>query len=290
MTIRSIGLSCFAVLASVAGVLSFFFPTTTVLFRIECAIAGSLIFIAFVVVAKFRLYGLRDWWNADADVDANTEVFTIQHDPAPGIVRRTDTFVQRAFGHGRINHREYDDWRAKNKYVLSCVLDGRGLLTGFFDVFPLNRWAGEGLILGRLRETDLTIDDIASSEYDTSSDVIYIATVYCKVETERDRFVARHRVMLALFSFLASRYPPRKGRVYAAFAYSSEGRRALERNNFRLEVGKEEHKERADLYVLDAESAQQGMERFSIFARALAQAFSQPSVRNPDSHSTELET
>jgi hypothetical protein len=91
------------------------------------------------------------------------------------LTRQAIRLAREEFGRNTISLSAYEPLRAKNPYVLVCLIGGDGDFLGYFDVFPLKKNFAELFLQGRVTEKDLTHEDIIAPREMRRSKYVYIA-------------------------------------------------------------------------------------------------------------------
>jgi hypothetical protein len=85
--------------------------------------------------------------------------------------------VRRRLDKRAITYQEYKAWRKRNPLVFTTIVSSTNDLIGFFDIFPLNASAAEGLLSGTLAERALKADQILCSTESRHAIHLHIATI-----------------------------------------------------------------------------------------------------------------
>jgi hypothetical protein len=93
------------------------------------------------------------------------------------IALQANKLVRRYLGKQAIKYADYKKWRRKNPLIFTSLVDRDNSLIGFFDVLPLTREAGDGIIAGTLSERSLTIDHLVRLSKTPNATHVHIATI-----------------------------------------------------------------------------------------------------------------
>lgn len=89
------------------------------------------------------------------------------------------------FGRNTIPPVDYEPLRARNRYVLTCLIGSNGTFLGYFDVFPLKKAFAELFLQGQVTEKDLTHENIFSSHDMRRAKYLYIGGIAaCDSDTQ----------------------------------------------------------------------------------------------------------
>lgn len=170
------------------------------------------------------------------------------------IAREANDFARAHFGKRMsFSYRKYRRWRKKNPLIFAVLLDKQGELLGFIDVFPLSPTAGQAILEGEIKESELTIDDVLDHQGCERSNHIHIASVVCCARST----LASSVTLAAAIKYIRGLYPARDGRIYLAIAGTDDGRRVLERFGFIKVVPQFASEARRPVYCLQSEALQE---------------------------------
>ena len=167
------------------------------------------------------------------------------------IAEQANVLVRRALDKRCISYRDYRDWREKNPFIFSAVLDGDNALIGFFDVFPLTDEAAAALLSGKRTEREIKASDILPASENAAAKAIYVASVFGNPEHPHLRpLVAKDVLLLKFIEFLIDTFPATLDRYLLAFAHTREGDRLLRNAGFANVLLPTHTRQRDPLYKL----------------------------------------
>jgi hypothetical protein len=153
------------------------------------------------------------------------------------IALQANKLVRRYLDKQAITYADYKIWRTKNPLIFTSIVDRDNSLIGFFDVLPLSRKAGDGIIAGTLSERSLTIDHLVPLSETPNATHVHIATI---LTNPRQRvfppLVARETLLFKLKQFIEQHYAPVGSRAYTGYAQTKFGKALLQRSGFVLAV------------------------------------------------------
>jgi hypothetical protein len=180
------------------------------------------------------------------------------------LAKYANKIVRKELDKRAITYEEYRFWRKYDPLIFTSVIDDRGSLIGFFDIFPLTTEAGEMLILGKLSERSLSIDHILPFSSAASATYLHLATILVNPkQCSFSSLVAREVLILRMKEFLDRHYSPASSRTFTAFAQSKAGEAFLKRCDFSMELFPSENEQRLPLYVLRPSESERAIFRLS---------------------------
>ena len=93
------------------------------------------------------------------------------------LARKAAKLAGYEFGRDTISTSNYEPLRAKNPYILCCLIGARGDFLGYFDVFPLKKNFAELFLQGRVSEKDLTHENIFAGREMRRCKYLYVAGI-----------------------------------------------------------------------------------------------------------------
>lgn len=171
--------------------------------------------------------------------------------------------VRRCLDKHAITYEAYKEWRRKNPLIFTAVVADNGEMIGFFDIFPLTRDAGEGIVTGTLTEHSLSIEHIVPMGETASATHIHIATIL--VNPKQKTFsatVAKEVLLLSMGRFIERHYAPVEQKSYTAYAQSKAGEALLRRCGFSMAVLPNQNEQNWPLYTLRPGESITAMLRF----------------------------
>lgn len=141
-----------------------------------------------------------------------------------------------------------ESWRKKNPNIFLCIKDGNELVASF-SLIPIKNSFMDMFISGRVKEDQLTIDDIYDSTKDKDAYRLYIAGVIVKNPgTPKSRSYTRVMVW-ALINFYKKYYGTKKVREVYGLAATKGGEKFMKDLLFELISPKDTRKDGHDLLV-----------------------------------------
>jgi hypothetical protein len=93
--------------------------------------------------------------------------------------------ARECYGKDTISRQAYEPLRVKNRYVLACLTSLDGKFLGYFDVIPLSSNFAEMFLNGKLRESDITHEDVVGEEAMASCEYVYLSGIAaCNPKTQ----------------------------------------------------------------------------------------------------------
>jgi len=226
-------------------------------------------------------------------LDECDEIFTAQCPATPAQIRQANDALRAMFGTKHfVSLKQYRSLIEKNNYVLTAIINDKGEMVGYFDIFPLVDSFGELMISGAATELEMGPE----SEYDkgsgSASQYIYIGAIF---NFEHQNAARRHAISYYLqrhiITHIFTLYPPRKGRKYLALASSEQGAQLLKSYKFSHMQDKKDRRDKCDLYLLEYDkirgTLQKIYQRFGDIYHSLDEAgVMEPKVSQPESIST----
>jgi len=140
------------------------------------------------------------------------------------------------------------DLNSKNKFLASFISDPTGKFMGYFDMLPLADEFAAKFISGESKETDITPNDILDVENMQSASVLYFSGISVKhLDTVLGSRFAAYLVYAAV-NYLDLFYRTQKIKNVYALAATPNGKRLLERLEFKVYVDEGSRKDEMDLY------------------------------------------
>lgn len=214
-----------------------------------------------------RIYHRRHGDNADGSllfaIQGALEVVRFGSRDDESLASSANKIVRRELDKHAITYSDYKKWRTHNPLVFTSVVDDGNQLIGFFDIFPLTAAAGANIILGRITERSLTVDDIVPTAGTSSAKYLHLATILRNPRQQRfSPLVAGEVLLLKMKEFLLKHYEPLEERTYTAFAQSREGEALLKRCGFAMVLLREQNDQHCPLYVLRPAETNGAIDRF----------------------------
>jgi hypothetical protein len=167
------------------------------------------------------------------------------------IAEQANALVRRVLDKHCISYRDYRDWRAKNPFIFTAVLDDDSELIGFFDIFPLTDEAAAALLSGKRTEREIKASDILPASDNAAAKAIYVASVFGNPQHSHLRpLVAKDVLLLKFIEFLIDTFPPTSDRYLLAFAHTRAGDRLLRNAGFANVLLPKHTRQRDPLYKL----------------------------------------
>jgi len=250
----------------IAGILTFFFGIKasfgfSVTWGIELLTVTSVIVAASVIAwlevgrnAKRRSEILRESEEVGsisvAVKLALSRVRFADHDDE-AIAFEANRVVRQGLDKHCIKYEDYKTWRKINPVIFTAITDDQDQLIGFFDIFPLTKKAGIGLMTGRLHEHDLTEESILPVELNPTAEFVYIASIM--VNPHQRSFVsliAKEVLVLKFAEKLIAMFPPNDAMTIFAYAHTVAGERLLVNSGFKNSMLSQFNKQGDPLYKL----------------------------------------
>jgi hypothetical protein len=169
------------------------------------------------------------------------------------LAEQANLLVRRTLDKRCISYGDYRDWRVKNPYIFTAIVDGENTLIGFFDVFPLTDDAAAELVSGKRAEREIKMSDILSASDNARAKALYVASVFANPQHPHLRsLVAKDVLLLKFIEFLIDTFPPTPDRHLLAFAHTREGDRLLRNAGFANVLLPINSRQRDPLYKLAA--------------------------------------
>lgn len=143
------------------------------------------------------------------------------------LARRAAKLAGYEFGRNTISTSNYEPLRAKNRYILSCLIGAKGDFLGYFDVFPLKKNFAELFLQGRVSERDLTHENIYSGREMRRSKYLYIAGIAACDSDSQAGSVNATILIWGLLKYLDYFFGHSEAYIFASAA-SSDGERVLQ--------------------------------------------------------------
>jgi hypothetical protein len=96
------------------------------------------------------------------------------------LTRQVAKLAREEFGRETISLSNYEPLRAKNKFILSCLLAANGEFLGYFDVVPLKKNFGELFLQGIVGEHDLTHEHVLGPREMKKCRYVYVSGLAAK--------------------------------------------------------------------------------------------------------------
>lgn len=93
------------------------------------------------------------------------------------LAQRAAKLARYEFGRNTISTFNYEPLRARNRHILTCLINANGVFLGYFDVFPLKKSFAELFLQGKVSEKDLTHENMFSRREMRRSKYLYIAGI-----------------------------------------------------------------------------------------------------------------
>ncbi|NTU74260.1 hypothetical protein HGB07_09065 [Candidatus Roizmanbacteria bacterium] len=167
------------------------------------------------------------------------------------IAYEANTIVRRGLDKWCINYEEYKVWRQKNQSIFNAITSDQNQLIGFFDIFPLTEDAARGIIDGKLKERDLSVDSILPYNQNKYANRLYVASIMVNpTQNSFSSIVAKEIVLLKFIEFVSTSFPPSEERTLFAFAHTRSGEKLLKHAGFKNILLSKHNKQRDPLYEL----------------------------------------
>jgi hypothetical protein len=229
---RDWGLSFAAAISAVSGFIAVIPSLSLTIFR------SSVIFVSCLLAS-----GTYAWQRTrsrqlptDEFISAEIKLHCIlQSPPSHRLAEAANRLANETFGTaGGIPAERYESWRLKNPNILACLTDFRGVLLGYFDVFPLTSSFMDRFIRGDATELDISHEDILPPPDARRCKRLYIGGITVRdPQTFAGRRYARH-LMWGLVKYLEHFYGAPSERQVYALGSTKAGRLILERFGFRM--------------------------------------------------------
>lgn len=147
-----------------------------------------------------------------------------------------------------LNFELINSWREKNPNIFLCLKDSNELVASF-SLIPIKNSFMDMFISGRVKEDQLTTDDIYEPEKDKDAYRLYIAGIIVKNPgTPKSRSYTRVMVW-ALINFYKKHYGTTKVREVYGLAATKGGEKFMKDLSFELISTKDKRKDGHDLLV-----------------------------------------
>ncbi len=137
-------------------------------------VTSGLVIFSLTVSAFVHRHRLKTPWSIQHILPGGK---TIRCPCNLDLARRAAKLAGYEFGRNTISPSGYEPLRAKNPYILSCLVGAKGDFLGYFDVFPLKKNFAEMFLQGRVSEKDLTHENIYSGREMRRCKYLYIAGI-----------------------------------------------------------------------------------------------------------------
>jgi hypothetical protein len=165
------------------------------------------------------------------------------------LTRESVRLARYEFGRNTISLSNYEPLRAKNQYILVCLIGGDGEFFGYFDVFPLKASFAELFLQGRVSEKDLTHEDVLDAQEMWRCKYVYIAGL-AVCDSERQVGQVNAAILIwGLLKYLDHFYGASKAYVFASAA-TGDGENLLQSFNIPLICGSETRADGQKVYGL----------------------------------------
>ena len=165
------------------------------------------------------------------------------------LTRESVKLARYEFGRNTISLSNYEPLRAKNPYILVCLLGGDGDFLGYFDVFPVKTTFAELFLQGRVSEKDLTHEDILTPQEMRQCKYVYIAGL-AVCDSERQSGQVNAAILIwGLLKYLDHFYGTSKPYVFASAA-TGDGDNLLQSFNIPLICGSDTRADGQKMYGL----------------------------------------
>lgn len=153
------------------------------------------------------------------------------------------------FGRNTISFSNYEPLRAKNPYILTCLVGADGEFLGYFDVLPLKETFGQLFLQGRVSEKDLTHEDILSAQEMRRCKYVYIAGL-AVCDSERQAGQVNAAILIwGLLKYLDHFYGSSKALTFASAA-TGDGENLLQSFSIPLVCGSNTRSDGQKMYGL----------------------------------------
>ncbi len=161
------------------------------------------------------------------------------------------------YGGDAVQDEIVEQWRLRNSLMYACIVGASNEIESSFGVMPLTDSFMDQFIGGKVKETDITADDILTSSECRSTNRLYISGVVVR-DPRSPRGQLRASAMIwAMLMYLKKIYSLRKPRTVYALAVTKEGEKLLKHLEFQLVSRSSQRADNHNLYslVLNKESA-----------------------------------
>lgn len=165
------------------------------------------------------------------------------------LTREAVKLARYEFGRNTIALSQYETLRAKNRFILVCLMGGDGEFLGYFDVFPLKTNFAELFLRGKVGEKDLTHEDVLDAQEMWRCKYVYIAGLaVCDSERQSGQINAAILIW-GLLKYLDHFYGASRSYVFASAA-TGDGENLLQSFNIPLVCGPEARADGQKMYGL----------------------------------------
>lgn len=163
------------------------------------------------------------------------------------LTRKATDLANYEFGRNRISVSNYEPLRARNPFVLSCLVGPTGDFLGYFDVFPLKKSFADLFIQGTINERDLKPEHIFTNREMRRAKYIYIAGIAAYGSENVSGHFAGSILIWALLKYLDHFYGNSNAFIFASAA-SKDGEHLLQSLKIPLISNASNRNDKQDLY------------------------------------------
>ncbi len=165
---------------------------------------------------------------------ASKKISKIHYPTDKVLVKRANDLAIHIFGDDTVSYQVYEQWRAKNPYIITTLTDRRGEFAGYFDVVPLKPKFVRGLREGYLGENDIEADCIYDKYEMDRAKSIYFAGIAVTNPRESSGKINAAVLIWAAIKYLERNYDLKKGLKVFSIPATQDGKRLLERLGFKI--------------------------------------------------------
>lgn len=163
------------------------------------------------------------------------------------LTRKAANLADDEFGRNRISVSNYKALRARNPFILGCLVGPTGDFLGYFDVFPLKKSFADLFIQGTVNEKDLRPEHIFTNREMRRAKYVYIGGIAAYGSENVSGHFAGSILIWGLLKYLDHFYGNSNAFTFASAA-SKDGEDLLQTLNVPL-ISKASHRnDKQDLY------------------------------------------
>jgi hypothetical protein len=154
------------------------------------------------------------------------------------------------FGKNSVSRKKVNDWKKRNEYILSCLID-KDRMVGYFDILPLKSEFAKNLILGNVGENDISAENILAFHEMEKAEYIYIAGIAVKHTDTGKGYIHGTYLIASAAQYIKKFYQIGKLKKIITIPTSECGLKITKHLNFKLEREGGLRKDGYDLYSKD---------------------------------------
>ncbi len=90
--------------------------------------------------------------------------------------KAANSLAKEKFGKNSVSTKKVNDWKKRNEFLLTCLVDNNRMV-GYFDIVPLKNDFAHKLIKGEVGEKDITAENILGAHEIKNAEYIYFAGI-----------------------------------------------------------------------------------------------------------------